>query len=175
MRIEKLSAPRSRLVGAFPPRKHTKVALLHREDNLQGSAIPAVISPSRLVPTQTDACPERGPDQPCRPARGTTMTVVPQYEKPGSVVEAKARSPSRAKGSHSAAEWRSTLRRAAAEVPPSGGRCATEWPKDPVDKAQVPPCGGLKRHRQVHARSQSARQCTKRYHHGKRTGVSTVG
>jgi len=76
------------------------------------------------------------------------MTVVPQYEKPGSVVEAKARSPSRAKGSHSAAEWRSTLRRAAAEVPPSGGRTerhrvaqgpSRQSPGPAVRRAEAPP------------------------------------
>jgi hypothetical protein len=43
------AAPRLCLVGAFPPWKHTTVALLHREDYLQGSEIRAVISPRRLV------------------------------------------------------------------------------------------------------------------------------
>ena len=74
------AAPRLRLVGAFPPRKHTTVvALFHREDYLQGSEIPAVISPSWLVPTQTDA----------GTWAGTTMQAGPRsshYGHPGQQV-----------------------------------------------------------------------------------------
>jgi hypothetical protein len=50
------AAPRSRLVGAFPPRKHTTVALLHREDNLQGFL--------RAGSCRLRPMPARGPEQP---------------------------------------------------------------------------------------------------------------
>jgi hypothetical protein len=63
--------------------------LLHRKDNLQGSEIPAVISPSRLVPGPitdinkpgTDGDRDRGPtrtdgDPQPTPARGTTITFI---------------------------------------------------------------------------------------------------
>jgi hypothetical protein len=67
------AAPRLRLVGAFPPRKHTTVAFTPYERSSAG------ISPSRLVPTQTAAgtragttmtgCPGPGRQKAARPGR----------------------------------------------------------------------------------------------------------
>jgi hypothetical protein len=143
MRLEKLHLD----CASSAPSQHGSTQqwpLLHRKDYLQGSEIPAVISPSRLVPIS----PRRLAEQPLRLSHNTESPVQgPSSRGQAARAAAGGRAlPSAADGGQAP---QTAVRPSAADgvqAPPRAAECS-RWQPNAAEGGQAPPMAAKLRRR----------------------------